>query len=296
MHHLHPRPRAGGIQRRQQVRARLEPQRLLRDLPRHHHRRTLAAPAAGPAPVRQLPQGPLHQLPQCYWVGELSHRQAAAGNPAAERLLPRSVLPVDQLRWRDARHRGVGVQHEHQPVQARLRRGIEFQLGVGHPRRIPHFRPVPGAQDPHVHIAARHPFPAQVRGDLVRGREIGHVHDHVPAGRHRPLGRRHVRAPRRELPQLRGMRQEHPPAAASSTARPGHPSHLRSTPAHRPGTRPGHTHPAVQSRSQSVTHGRPHAPGPDSGPALSAKCADATATGSDSWPTSSRGSGGTRIA
>ncbi|HEV3293607.1 MAG TPA: DUF4062 domain-containing protein [Streptosporangiaceae bacterium] len=211
-----PPARRCRVQLGQQIRPGLEPGRLLRDIP-HHHGRGLTAPspaASTAARLGQVPQRALHQLPEPGRARERPGDQAAVPDPAAERILPRPELAVDQPRRRDPQILSVGVQQEHQPVQARLGRGAELQLGVRHLRHVPHRGAVPGAQDPQVHPAAPHPVRAQPRGDLIGGRETGHVHDHVPGRRDRPLRRGHIRGPPRELPQLRGMRQEHPPPAA----------------------------------------------------------------------------------
>ena len=212
MHHPHPPPRRR-IQLRQQISPRLEPGRLLRDIP-HHHRDQTAAPATATATrLGQVPQRALHQLPQPGRARERPRDQPAVPDPAAERILPGAELVIDQPRRRDPQVVGVGVQQEHQPGKARLRRRAELQLGIRHLRHVPDRGAVPGTQDPHVHVAPAHPVGAQLRGGQVGGREIGHVHDHVPLGRDRPLRRRHVRRPPRELPQLGGVREEHPPPA-----------------------------------------------------------------------------------
>jgi hypothetical protein len=49
---------------------------------------------------------------------------------------------------------------------------------------------------------------------LASGTSVGkvrHVHGHMPGRRDRPLYCRHIRRTLREFPQLRGMRDEHPP-------------------------------------------------------------------------------------
>ena len=125
MHHPHPRPPAAGASSAASRSARgWNPSRLLRDFPHHDRRaRTAAAPAAGAPCLGQLPQRALHQLPQRGRARKRPRDQPAIPDPAAERILPRPELAVDQLRQRDAHIVGVGIQHEHQPVQARLRRG-----------------------------------------------------------------------------------------------------------------------------------------------------------------------------
>jgi hypothetical protein len=231
----HPRPRTGRVQRRQQVRARLEPQRLLRDLPGHHDRRDRAAlaPTTRTPGPGELPQRPLHQLPQRSRAGKRPRHQPALTDPAAEHVLPRPELPVDQRRHRQAHISGLGIQHEYQPVQGRLGRGAELQLGIGHLRLVPHRRAVPGAQHPHIHITPPHPVHAQPGRRLISGREIGHVHDHVTGRGDRPLRSGHIRVPRRVIPQLRGMRHEDPPpapVAGAIRASQAHPLHPQATP------------------------------------------------------------------
>ena len=136
----------------------MEPGRLLRDIPHHHRDRTSAAPAADiTAPLGQVPQRALHQLPQPGRVPERPRDQPAVPDPGAERILPRPELAVDQLRRRDTQVVGVGVQHEHQAVQARLGRGLELQLRIRHLGHVPHRGTVPGTQDPHVHVAPPYP-------------------------------------------------------------------------------------------------------------------------------------------
>ena len=157
-----------------------------------------------------------HQL-QLIGAGDLAHRHPRLAQPGPERPLPFPAvrLLVKHPGRRDPQVR-VLIQQEHQPGQARLGRGVEFQLGVGHLRLVPHRRPVPQPDQPHVHAAAAHRLPA-VRRRLVLPRgEIRHVRDRVPGPRHRGRRRRHERPASRELGQLGGMTQEHPP---------GHPHH-----------------------------------------------------------------------
>ena len=213
MHHPHPPPRPRRIQLRQQISPRLEPRRLLRHIP-HHHRQARTAPApatSAMARLGQVPQRALHQLPQPGRARKRPRDQPAIPDPGAERILTGAELAVDQHRQRDPHIGCAGIQHEHQPVQPRLRRRAELQLGIRHLRHVPHRRAVPGTQHPHVHVTPAHLLGAQPRRDLIGGREISHVHDHVPGRRDRPLRRRHVRRPSRELPQFGGVREEHPP-------------------------------------------------------------------------------------
>ena len=109
--------------------------------------------------------------------------------------------------------------------------GLVLQLGVGHLRPVPHRRPVPEPGDQHVHVRARDRLPAHLRRLLVPRGEIRHVRHRVTRPRHRRLRRRHERPPRREPPQLRRVRQEHPPRRRTIT---GHD-------AQHPSTRPTET-------------------------------------------------------
>ena len=222
----HPRPPAERVQRRQQIRARLEPQRFLRDLSRHHQPRDLpglTAAARQSASPGQLPQRPFHQLPQRARVGELLRHRSGLLDPAAERLLSRPELVIHQLGRRDPHIVSIGIQQEHQPRQPCLGGGVELQLGIRHFRLVPDRRAVPGTEHPYIDLASPHPFGAQLRRRLIRGGKVGHVHDHVPAGRNRPFDCGHVRRPLWKVPQLRGMRHEHsPPAGLTGTIEPSH--------------------------------------------------------------------------
>ena len=145
--HPHPPPRPRRIQLRQQISPRLEPSRRLPDIP-HHHRRALAIPAPATRPAAglgQVPQRTLHPPPEHVRVRERLDGQPAAPDPAAERILAVPELAVDQPRRRDPQVVGIGVQHEHQPVQPRLSRRVKLQLGdhtsglsrTGEPYRVP---------------------------------------------------------------------------------------------------------------------------------------------------------------
>ena len=57
-----------------------------------------------------------------------------------------------------------------------------------------------------------------LRRRLIGGREIGHIHDHMPGSGDRPLHLGHVRLVPRKVPQLRGVRDEHPPLGAATRA------------------------------------------------------------------------------
>ena len=217
---LHHRPIPGQQplpHRRQQLVPASEPRIAGWDVPHPQHAARRQRTRA-PSHLGQLPQRALHQLPQLSRARERLYGQPAVPDPAAERLLTRPELMINQPRRRDPDVVGIGIQQEHQPVQPCLGRGVELQLGVRHVRTVPHRGAVPGAQHPHVHIAPAHPVRAQLRGRLIGGRETGHVHDHVPGRRHRPLHRGHIRRPLRELPQLGGVRDEHTqPADITST-------------------------------------------------------------------------------
>ena len=169
-------------------------------------------PAADPPPrVGQVPQRAFHQLPQRGRVRERARGQPAILHTAAERVLPVPELAIDQRRQRDTHLLSSGVQQEHQPVQVCLGRGIELQLRMGHLWLIPYRGAIPGAQHPHIHLAPPHPLRAHSRGWPIGRGEVGHVRDDVPGRGDRPLHRGHIRPPPREVPQLGGVRDEHPP-------------------------------------------------------------------------------------
>lgn len=187
--------------------------------PRRPHRLLLCGyllslqPARHPPPgIGQLPQRPLHQLPQLGGAVERLNRQPAVLYPITERVLPVPKLSIDQLRRRNANIARVGVQHEDQPILGRLGGGVELQLGVGNLRHIPHRRAIPGAQQPHIHLATAHPLRTQLCRYLIRGRKIPHIHNHMPGSRYRPVHLRHIRHPRRVVPQVPSMRNKNPPS------------------------------------------------------------------------------------
>jgi hypothetical protein len=68
-----------------------------------------------------------------------------------------------------------------------------------------------GSQHPHIHLAPSNPVHTQPSGRLIGGGKPGHVHDHVPGCRDRPFHLGHIRPSCRKVPQLGGMRDEHPP-------------------------------------------------------------------------------------
>ena len=119
---------------------------------------------------------------------------------------------------------GVLAEQEHQPGNAPLLGGLVLQLGVGHLRPVAHRRPVPEPGDQHVHIRRRDRLPAHLRRLLVPRGEVRHVRHRVPSPDHRVLRRRDERPPRREPPQLRRVRQEHPPRRRLTGHDPQHPS------------------------------------------------------------------------
>jgi hypothetical protein len=223
MHHRHPAPR-GRLQLSQQIGSRLKPRRLLRDIPHHHHhrRRDLPAPALrrlrarARARLGQVLQRAFHQLPELVRVRERLCDQAALLHPAAEHGLAGAELVIDQFRQRDPHIGGAGVQQEDQSVQARLGGGVELQLRIGHLRPIAHWGAVPGAQHSHIHLTALHPVGAQLRRRQIGGGKVSHINNHVPSRGDRSLHRGHIRPARRELPQLGGMRDKHPPPTAET--------------------------------------------------------------------------------
>jgi hypothetical protein len=141
-------------------------------------------------------------------VGDRCRGQSAVDQPGPERLLPCSEPGV-------AKHRGraVGVlpEEEHQPRDAPFLGGLVFQLGVGHLRAIPHGRPVPESHDQHIHVGLIDGLPTHRSRLVVLGREVGHIDHRVAGFRDGRFRRVYERAPRRELSQLRGVGQEHPP-------------------------------------------------------------------------------------
>ena len=175
--------------RRQQPVPAGEPRVAGRDVPHPQHaarrQRTRALACGG-----QLPQRPFHQPAQLIRAGKGLGDQAAGLHPAAERLLPGPERVIDQLRQRDAHISGGGVQQEHQPRQPGRGRGVEFQLGVGHLRLVPHRRAVPGAQHPHIHVTAAHPIRAQL------ARQAGQRRENRPYPRPRARRRRSPAPPR----------------------------------------------------------------------------------------------------
>ena len=187
---------------------------------------TLDPAADTGARLGQVAQRPLHQLPECVRIRERPCGQPAILHSPAERVLAASELAIDQRRQRDAHIGSVSVQQEHQPVQARLGRGGELQFRIGHLGFVPHGGAVPGAEHPHIHIAAAHPLSAHLRGSLTGRGKVGHIGDHVSRSRDRALDSRHVRPARREGQQLGGVRDEHPPpgtVAGTSGASQPHP-------------------------------------------------------------------------
>ena len=82
----------------------------------------LPTPASRTARPGQFPQRPFHQLPQRRRAVKRPRDQPALADPAAERVLPRPELPVDQRRHRQAHISGLSIQQEHQSVQVHLGR------------------------------------------------------------------------------------------------------------------------------------------------------------------------------
>ena len=88
---------------------------------------------------------------------------------------------------------------------------VVLQLGVGHLRPIAHRRPVPEPGDQHIHLCRGNRLPAHPRRALVARGGIRHVRHRVPGLDHCIQRRVDKRPPHREPPQLRRVRQEHPP-------------------------------------------------------------------------------------
>ena len=177
------------------------------------------------------------------------------------------MIVIDQHRRRDARHDGLGVQHEHQPGQSCLRRGSELQLRIRHPGLTP-------GRDPY-----RVPrIPTYTSQLATRSR-------HSCAGTYRRPGNRPCPPPRARKqrlpapprPRTNSPWQESCAAPTYATRTPATwrcrqhrlpwppvlppPQHLHSS----PGTRPGRNHPAAQPRSRPVIYGRPMSAGQGSG-------------------------------
>ena len=184
---------------------------------RQPHRHPLRSAAARPgSPARtalwRLPQGRqrleqqhLQPVRGIHWM----HRDSRVLHPLPERPLPLPVHRIGQEHTRQRQDR-VLIQHEHQPRQAQLSSGVEFQLRIGTARLVPDRRAVPEPDDPRVHIGLPDLLPAVPCGFLLPGGEIRHVHHHAARPDHRLLGCRHERPARRMLAQLGGMAHEHP--------------------------------------------------------------------------------------
>ena len=118
------------------------------------------------------------------------------------------------------------------------------------PYTTPPACPAPGSRTgcpapPHTRRSPRTRSTHSCAAGLIGGRKVGHIHDHVPGSRDRPLHRRHVRPPRREVPQLGGVRDEHPPPGIT----------IRTTRASQPHPTPSHSAPTQSARSSPANPG-----------------------------------------
>jgi hypothetical protein len=84
--------------------------------------------------------------------------------PRIEQLCPEFPLPdlaiklVVEQPSRGDRHSRVHVEHENQPLQSGLSRGVELKFRIRHIGPVPHWRAVPQADQPDIDIAAAHHF------------------------------------------------------------------------------------------------------------------------------------------
>jgi hypothetical protein len=161
-----------------------------------------------PARVAQLHQRFEHRAFELGGVAERLRDQAGFAQPSPERELAGAVHRVGERGDRDL---GVVGEQEHQPRDARLRRGVELELGVGLPGPAGRRLAVAEPDDPDVGVAGPDLGGAELRRIVVAGAEILHVDDAVAGPRHRPLGRGDERHLPRERTQLPGVAKENPP-------------------------------------------------------------------------------------
>jgi hypothetical protein len=168
-----------------------------------------------------------YQLAELVRVSKGRRHEAAVLDPAAERLLAGAEVVIDQLLKRDPHIDSGHIHQEHQPRQPGGGGGVELQLGVRHLLFIPYPGAVAGAEHTHIYVACAHTLGAYLCDSLIGGGKVGHIHDHMPSGRDRPLHLSYIGFPAsREFTELGSVRDEYPPPDIVVYAiRASHPHH-----------------------------------------------------------------------